>query len=126
RPEADTGTRLGDSPSRVAADVRGSGVSLDLAQIPSSAALTRSAGLGDSASWLRRHLWKVALATGLAVAVAYHTVPSPSNDAGYSAIVDLAGTVAVLVGIRLHRPARRLPWYLLAAYNALCLAGNAP
>ncbi|MDI1465170.1 diguanylate cyclase [Catellatospora sp. KI3] len=40
------------------------------------------------------------------------------------ALANLAAVLAILIGIRLHRPARRAPWYLLAAGQAAYLLGN--
>ncbi|WP_399225912.1 aminotransferase class I/II-fold pyridoxal phosphate-dependent enzyme [Streptomyces sp. TRM49041] len=56
------------------------------------------------------------------VTVAYLTVPS--RHTALWAAIGLAGVVAILVGIRIHRPARRWPWLLLAAANLAFTAGG--
>jgi diguanylate cyclase (GGDEF)-like protein/PAS domain S-box-containing protein len=48
-----------------------------------------------------------------ALTVVFYTLP---QYAMYSwATIGLSAAAAVLVGVRVHRPARRLPWYLLSA-----------
>jgi hypothetical protein len=52
------------------------------------------------------HVFLVAVATPL-----YMTVPAARTPVW--AVIGLAGVSAVLVGIRLHRPAHRWPWWAL-------------
>ncbi|WP_405851699.1 aminotransferase class I/II-fold pyridoxal phosphate-dependent enzyme [Streptomyces sp. NBC_00090] len=40
------------------------------------------------------------------------------------ALIGLGGVVAILVGVHLHRPARRWPWLVLAAANFAFVAGD--
>ena len=40
------------------------------------------------------------------------------NAIGFSAVV------AIVVGVRIHRPAARWPWYLIALGQALFVAGD--
>ncbi|ORT60620.1 hypothetical protein BKD26_05110, partial [Streptomyces sp. CB03238] len=54
--------------------------------------------------------------------VVYLTVPE--RHTSMWAVIGLAGVVAMLVGIRLHRPARRWPWLMLAAANLTFTAGD--
>jgi diguanylate cyclase (GGDEF)-like protein/PAS domain S-box-containing protein len=57
-----------------------------------------------------------------ALTVAYYALPGYGM---YSwAAIGLSTAAAVLVGVRLHRPARRLPWYLLAAVLVSFTAGD--
>jgi diguanylate cyclase (GGDEF)-like protein/PAS domain S-box-containing protein len=57
-----------------------------------------------------------------ALVVVFYSFPAYSM---YSwAAIGLSAVIAVLVGVRLHRPARRLPWYLLAAVLACFTAGD--
>ncbi len=75
------------------------------------------------------------LAWMAAVSVVYfawpesHTVPW--------LVIGLSGAAAIVIGVRTHRPAQRLPWYLLAAglvtlisgdtiYNAVVMRGGQP
>jgi diguanylate cyclase (GGDEF)-like protein len=66
-------------------------------------------------------VWLVFLASGLAhLVVPLHTLPS-------SVLADAGGfacAAAIVVGVRLHRPARCAPWYLFAAAQACFGAGD--
>ncbi|MGX6600581.1 putative bifunctional diguanylate cyclase/phosphodiesterase [Micromonosporaceae bacterium Da 78-11] len=58
----------------------------------------------------------------LALTVVFYGLPAYSM---YSwAAIGLSAAVAVLVGIRVHRPERRLPWYLLSAVLVSFTAGD--
>jgi diguanylate cyclase (GGDEF)-like protein/PAS domain S-box-containing protein len=58
----------------------------------------------------------------LALAVAFYALPAFSM---YSwAAIGLSSAAAVLVGVRLHRPARKLPWYLLCGVLLSFTAGD--
>ena len=73
--------------------------------------------------WTRRPLWLAYLACGLLVWGAGLALP----DLAYSVVDDLVGLsadVAILCGVRLHRPARRGIWYGLAAGLAVFVAGD--
>ncbi|MET7687699.1 aminotransferase class I/II-fold pyridoxal phosphate-dependent enzyme [Streptomyces sp. NPDC005483] len=63
------------------------------------------------------HLALVALAT-----LVYMTVPAARTPLW--AVIGLAGVGAVLVGIRLHRPAHRWPWWALAAGLLTFITGD--
>lgn len=69
--------------------------------------------------------WLVYLAAGAAWALAYLLVPGHTLA---SDVLDDAGgfacAVAILAGVRLHRPARPAPWYLLAAAQLCSGAGD--
>jgi hypothetical protein len=54
--------------------------------------------------------------------VVYLTVPVLHT--GMWALVGLAGVAAILIGIRIHRPAPRWPWLLLAAANLAFTTGD--
>nr|WP_244376336.1 aminotransferase class I/II-fold pyridoxal phosphate-dependent enzyme [Streptomyces ficellus] len=54
--------------------------------------------------------------------VVYLTVPARHTSAW--AMIGLAGVAAILIGIRIHRPARRWPWLMLAAANLTFTAGD--
>ncbi|MGW0121221.1 aminotransferase class I/II-fold pyridoxal phosphate-dependent enzyme [Streptomyces sp. NPDC003327] len=40
------------------------------------------------------------------------------------ALIGLGGVAAILIGVRLHRPTRRWPWYVLAAANLTFVSGD--
>ena len=73
----------------------------------------------------RERSWLVFAATGLVWAVAYLLVPRHTLA---SSVLDDGGgfvcAVAVVVGVRRHRPARRAPWYLFAAAESCCGVGD--
>ncbi|WP_432068517.1 aminotransferase class I/II-fold pyridoxal phosphate-dependent enzyme [Streptomyces sp. C10-9-1] len=54
--------------------------------------------------------------------VVYLTVPARHTSSW--AVIGLAGVAAILVGVHVHRPARRWPWLLLAAANLTFTAGD--
>ena len=62
-------------------------------------------------------VWMVALTA------AFYTVPQVMSTFTWAAI-GLSGAAAVLLGIRLHRPARRLPWLLLSGVLVSFTAGD--
>ncbi len=72
---------------------------------------------------LRRDLWKVFLVTGVAAALAYHVVASARWGNLISAGIDAVAVVAILVGVRVHRPVRAKPWYVLACLPAFWCVG---
>src|SRR5512132_2565682 len=59
--------------------------------------------------------WQWFLAFGVLLGAVYFAVPSPVSKVATWGLAGLAPVVAILVGVRLHRPARPLPWLLLAA-----------
>jgi diguanylate cyclase (GGDEF)-like protein len=76
-----------------------------------------------STNWIRRRLWLVYLACGLVVTGASLSLPDLANSVVYD-LVGLSAVVAILLGVRLHRPARRGIWYGLATGLAVFVAGD--
>jgi len=73
---------------------------------------------------VRQRAWYLYLAGGLLLGVLYYLGPTWART-GYSQnIVGASGVVAILVGIRIHKPRNRLAWYLFAAGLALFVAGD--
>jgi len=72
-----------------------------------------------------RWLWKTYLAVGL-VAVAGYSFTSGGllHDAAYVAL-GMSAVLAILVGIRLNQPTRRLPWLVMAAGQFMWVFGDA-
>jgi hypothetical protein len=58
-----------------------------------------------------------------ALTAAFYTVPQWLSTFTWAAI-GLSGAAAVLLGIRLHRPSRRLPWLLLSGVLISFMAGD--
>ncbi|KQX50124.1 aminotransferase class I/II [Streptomyces sp. Root66D1] len=48
----------------------------------------------------------------------------PSRHTALWALIGLGGVIAILVGIRLHKPSRRWPWLVLAAANLTFVGGD--
>jgi signal transduction histidine kinase len=64
---------------------------------------------------VRLTLWRGVLAAGLVATAGYYLLPDTVRiAAASSALFHYAAAVAVVVGIRLHRPADPWPWYLIA------------
>jgi hypothetical protein len=72
---------------------------------------------------IRGRLWLLYLAVGLAVAVGSLRLPDLQHSLVYQ-LVGLSAVVSILVGVRLHRPARRGIWYGLASGLGVFVAGD--
>jgi PAS domain S-box-containing protein len=68
--------------------------------------------------------WRVVLVVGVGLSFGYFLLPRGLVLNGLYDAMNVASVVAVVVGIRLHRPERRAPWYLLAAGQLLSAFGN--
>ncbi|MGW4748637.1 aminotransferase class I/II-fold pyridoxal phosphate-dependent enzyme [Streptomyces sp. NPDC004290] len=60
------------------------------------------------------------IVTGLTVAYLNY----PDRHTILWALIGLSGVVAILIGVHLHRPARRWPWLVLAAANLTFVGGD--
>ncbi|MHB8692934.1 MAG: putative bifunctional diguanylate cyclase/phosphodiesterase [Solirubrobacteraceae bacterium] len=71
---------------------------------------------------LSRHGWWLYLLVMAAVAIAYLAGPLESgpvfNVIGFSAVI------AIVVGVRTHKPSSRVPWYFIALGQALFVSGD--
>src|SRR5919199_5508945 len=80
---------------------------------------------GHEVGALRGRTWLAFGAAGVAWAVAYLLLPQHTP---LSTVLDNVGgfacVVAIVVGVRMHRPARRTPWYLFAAAQACSGVGD--
>ncbi|MFF0474872.1 aminotransferase class I/II-fold pyridoxal phosphate-dependent enzyme [Streptomyces sp. NPDC004284] len=72
---------------------------------------------GTLRRWTLLYLLTVVLLT-----VAY--LQFPSRHTVLWALIGLGGVAAILVGVRLHRPAKRWPWLVLAAANLTFVSGD--
>jgi len=73
---------------------------------------------------MKRFLWIAYLGLGALGGCAYYFVPPMAKSGPFFNVLGLSSVVAIAVGIRLNRPDRRLPWVLLAAGQALFIAGD--
>lgn len=68
--------------------------------------------------------WLGYLLVGLLATATYFALPSAAaHNLAYD-LLGLSAVVALLGGVRLNRPAYRLPWYLLALGDGLAVAGD--
>ena len=68
--------------------------------------------------------WAVYLALGAVLCALYVAVPPLKGSGPLMNLIGLSPVVAILVGVRWHRPASKLPWLLLAAGSALFWLGD--
>lgn len=69
-----------------------------------------------------RHAWWLYLAVTVPVVVAY--LAGPLDTGPVFNVIGFSGVAAVVVGVRMHRPAARLAWYLIALGLALFVPGD--
>jgi len=72
---------------------------------------------------LRRQVWKIVLGAAVLAGGAYDVWTPLGYQGVASAGLNALAVAGVLVGIRWHRPARRLPWYLIASCPTLWVVG---
>jgi diguanylate cyclase (GGDEF)-like protein/PAS domain S-box-containing protein len=68
--------------------------------------------------------WAAYLAFGAVLCAFYLWVPPFQGSGPLMNLIGLSPVLAILIGIRRHRPASRLPWLLLAAGSALFWLGD--
>ncbi len=71
---------------------------------------------------LSRHAWWLYLALMLPVSVAY--LAGPLNAGPVFNAIGFSGCIAIVAGVRMHRPAARWGWYLVAVGQALLVTGD--
>ena len=72
----------------------------------------------------RRLAWVAYLAVGALACALYLAVPPLKGSGPLMNLIGLSPVIAILVGVRWHRPAARGAWYLLAAGSALFWLGD--
>jgi hypothetical protein len=75
-------------------------------------------------SLLRAHLWWAYLAVGTASTVLYVAVPPLKGSGPLINLLGLSGVLAVVAGIRLHRPRVAAAWWWFAGGLGLFWAGD--
>ena len=73
---------------------------------------------------MRRRLWLWYLGAAILGGLAYYFIPPFAKSGPFFNILGLSSVVAIVVGIRLHRPATKLPWVLFAVGLTLFIAGD--
>src|SRR5579863_9464807 len=71
---------------------------------------------------LSRHAWWLYLAVMVPIAAAY--LAGPLNAGPVFNVIGASGVVAIVAGVRMHRPAARAAWYLIALGLALFVSGD--
>jgi diguanylate cyclase (GGDEF)-like protein/PAS domain S-box-containing protein len=69
-------------------------------------------------------LWGAYLLIGALLCAAYVFVAPLKGSGPVMNLIGLSPVLAILIGIRMHRPASRMPWLLLAAGSALFWLGD--
>ena len=73
----------------------------------------------------RRRAWAWFFGCGLLAIIVYRLIPlGPAHDVAY-VVIGLTGAVAIGVGLALHRPVSRLPWYLIGIGQLLWVVADA-
>ncbi len=73
---------------------------------------------------MRDRVWRIVLVVGVALSLGYFLLPKGIALNGLYDALNLASAAAIVVGVRLHGPPRRAPWYVLAAGQTLSALGN--
>jgi hypothetical protein len=73
---------------------------------------------------MRGIAWRLYLGTGALATGAYYLLPEAAG-AVLNVVVGASAVAAIATGIRWHRPARRLAWWLIAAAQGLFVVGDA-
>ena len=94
------------------------------AHVPSLARMTRASSARTGSTGARPRPWLIFLVGGLTIAVAAALIGDEHAIRPALTLSGLAAVLAILAGIRIHRPARRLPWLLLAVCTFLTTIGN--
>ena len=72
---------------------------------------------------MKARLWLVYAAAGVAMLLVYLFVPGARLGPLFN-IIGLTGALAIVVGVRVHKPAQRLPWLLVALGQTLFVGGD--
>ncbi len=73
---------------------------------------------------MRGSAWRLYLGAGALATGVYHLLPERPR-AVLNILVGASAVAAIALGVRWHRPARRLAWWLIAAAQGLFVAGDA-
>jgi diguanylate cyclase (GGDEF)-like protein/PAS domain S-box-containing protein len=69
-----------------------------------------------------RHAWWLYLALMALITAAY--IAGPLNAGPVFNAIGFSACIAIVIGVRKHRPAARLPWYLIALGQAFFVSGD--
>jgi hypothetical protein len=68
-------------------------------------------------------LWYLYLCLALAGTLVYFVVPPIARSGLVFNVLGISAVIAILVGVRVHRPAHPLPWILFALAQGFFVAG---
>jgi len=71
-----------------------------------------------------RRAWRWYLAAGAFGGIAYYFLPPVAKSGPFFNVLGASSVAAILIGVAVHRPARRGPWYLFAVGQALFILGD--
>jgi two-component system cell cycle response regulator len=74
---------------------------------------------------VRTKSWLVLLVVGAVAIACYPAVPGGVAQSSVGVVLGVAAAVAIVVGVRVHRPARQLPWLLIALGQLAYTGGSA-
>src|ERR1700719_4727913 len=89
-------------------------------RLPAGPAIARRLSMGEVR--FSRHAWWLYLAVMAPIAVAY--LAGPLNAGPVFNVIGFSACIAIVVGVRIYKPAARLPWYLIALGQAFLAAGD--
>jgi diguanylate cyclase (GGDEF)-like protein/PAS domain S-box-containing protein len=69
-------------------------------------------------------VWRVYLAVGICLLCLYYLVPALKGNGVIFNLIGLSSAVAMVVGVRLHKPKTLIAWYLFAAGHTLFVIGD--
>src|SRR5690348_11297746 len=73
---------------------------------------------------MRTRAWKVYLAFGAFGGLAYYFIPPMAKSGPFFNLLGASSVAGIIVGIRMHKPRRRLPWIMVAIGQALFISGD--
>jgi PAS domain S-box-containing protein len=73
---------------------------------------------------MRRRLWLWYVGVAVLGGLAYYFFPPVAKSGPFFNVLGLSSVIAILVGVRIHRPASKLPWILFAVGLTLFISGD--
>jgi diguanylate cyclase (GGDEF)-like protein/PAS domain S-box-containing protein len=69
-------------------------------------------------------MWRAYLAGGAALLLGYYLVPALEGNGVIFNTIGISSAIAMVVGVRLHKPRTRIAWYLFATGHTLFVIGD--
>jgi diguanylate cyclase (GGDEF)-like protein/PAS domain S-box-containing protein len=74
---------------------------------------------------LTQRAWQIYILLGVTLTLIYYFVPALKGNGVLFNVIGISSAIAIVVGIRLHKPACRLAWNLFALGQILFVSGDA-